>query len=58
MYQGQTYPLSSDHRSTEYHCTKYSFIYSRMHIYLGQMYLPVQVTIDVLNTTAPNTFNI
>ena len=29
-----------------------------MHIYLGQMYLPVQLTIDVLNTTTPNTFNI
>ena len=28
-----------------------------MHIYLGQMY-PLQLTIDVWNTTTPNKFNI
>ena len=35
-----------------------SFAYSRMHIYLGQMYPLLQSTIDLWNTTTLNKFNI
>ena len=35
-----------------------SFTYTRMHVYFGQMYPPLQLTIDVWNTITPNKFHI
>ena len=51
------YPPPINHRSIECHYTKYIYIYSRMHIYLGQMY-PLQLTIDVWHTATPSKIHI
>ena len=55
IYLGQMYPLPIDHRCMEYHYTKISFTYSRMHIYQGHH---LQLTIDLWNATTLNKFNI
>ena len=54
IYQGPLLQLTLDLWNTT---TPNKFTYSRMHIYLGQMY-PLQITIDVYNTTPPNKFTI